>query len=252
MTSLENKNHKSYLSNALLRKLHKTSQTIDVKSSFRAKLAKSSHHFPELEIFKIQCEKEKQPSYAPFYCEVERRLFKYRLVFFGFGCLFLMLSLAVHFLSLHHYSIFFDTTFKVQWILSAATSLLSLLAFFCAFIPCTFHEATLQVVKQGEKALRLSYKKKRIQHGLDSIFLWGDRSRKSDLLRQRYLEVVEALHEEGKETYRLLQKISTLPSIKNRGLLYNQALAELHDKLSLGVHKFSCLEFDSAARLQTA
>ena len=76
--------------------------------------------------------------------------------------------------------------------------------------------------------------------------------RKRSALRHVYRELLHKIQERGEETYFLLKKITKTAQLtrKAKERLYNQALAELHDKLFFSVHHFKNLDVDSCDPLQ--
>lgn len=239
----------------LLLKLYKTSKTAEVHPNFRAKLASKTRHYPELEVFKIQLEEEQNDKHPHLYTEAKQKLFGYRLVFLAFALVFIALFAAVNYLSFNwNYSFFFDSWFKAKWVISSGITSLAIAALGCAFIPCSLHEATRHVVGKAKRSLKHIYEKQRLQHGISSVVLWGESYRKGSALRHMYNEVADKIQERGEDTYRLLKKIARTPALtkKAKERLYNQALAELHDKITFSVHSFKQLEFDSSRDLRVA
>lgn len=241
------------LNKSLLIKLYKTSQKSEIHPSFKAKLALRSRHYPELEIFKIRLEEEQIDLHPHLYSEAKNKLLKYRLVFFSFFFLFSLLTGFIHLLNISwSYSFLFENTVNAKWSISSFTGLMALAAFACAYLPSSLHEATRFVVSKAEKSLQNIYRKKRVMNGLGTFFNWGEQAHKSNVLRHMYQELVEKLNERGERTYRLLKKITQTPSLstQKREHLYNQALAELHDKLCFSIHRFKQLEFEPLVRQQ--
>lgn len=234
---------------SLLLQLYKTSKNEKTQPLFRAKLTKKNQHYPELEVFKIQLEDDENHTRLPLYSEAKQKLFSYRLVFIGLALLFVLLTAVTYTLSFNwSYTFFFDSTIKGKWLLTSLTSLLCLSAFACAIIPSSLHEATRQVVGKAQKMITRIYKEQRVQNKFDAFMLWGERSRRSSALRHLYHEILDKVQDKGEETYRLLKKIAKTSKLSEKAKehLYNQALAELHDRLHFAVNNFKNLQVDTA------
>lgn len=241
-------NNKSFLL-----KLYKSNKKPETLSKFKAKFAAKTRHYPELEVFKVQLEEEQNAVHPDFFTEAKNKLFYYRLIFLGFALVFLILSCAVlSFSSNWSYTFFFDSNIKAKWLVGWATISLTISSLACAYFPSSLHEATRHIENKAKRSLRHIYEKQRIQNGLNSFLLWGAQYRKSSALRHIYQELLHKIHERGEETYFLLKKITKTTHLtrKARERLYNQALAELHDKLFFFVHDFKNLNIESFTPLQ--
>lgn len=241
-------NEITQLNKPLLFNLYKSSKNFNVEPTFRAKLTQKALHYPELEIFKTQLEEELNDAHPHLYTEARQKLTSYRLIFAAFAFVFIIFSAAVYGLSSNWtYTLLFDTSIKAKWIVSTLAALMSIGSLACAFMPCSLHEATNYVVAKATRSLTHIYEKQRIQNNLSFLSFWGENARKSSTLRHMYKDVMDKVQERGEETYRLLKKIAKTPTIANdaKERLYNQALAELHDKIRFAIHSFNQLELDT-------
>lgn len=239
---------------SLLFKLYKTSKKALINPiSIQSKSLQRVRHYPELQLFKTQLEEEHRHRHPHLYAEAKQKLFYYRVIFIALAFTFLALSSALNQFSFNwSYSFIFESWFKAKWIIGSLSVLLAFASCACAYSLSSLHEATAYVTAKAKKTLRRIYNKQRIQCDVDVFFLWGENQRKSNALRHIYQEVLDKIHERGEDTYRLLKKIERTPSLasKEKEHLYNQALAELYDKLTFSMQSFKHLEFDeTSARL---
>jgi len=230
-------------SESLLIDLYKYSAN-DSKKVIRAKISPQTKHYPELEIFKQQMEENKGSVKHHTYEVNSGKVFRYRLIFFAFGLLFLGLSLAVFQKNVAFTHILYGNIF------SSLKSMVIVISLSFAFLSigfgyslCVAKEAAHQIAAKTKRRLLRAYTKKRIELGLAGLISYGWNYYKYSSLKQTYHSAYEKIEDQKEETVHLLKKIrnSNETDEKEKELLFNQAIGEMNQKLRLLVQNYKDL-----------
>ncbi|MBA3602687.1 MAG: hypothetical protein H0W50_03400 [Parachlamydiaceae bacterium] len=205
-----------------------------ISAQFRAKLAPNNIHYLELELFKQRLQGDQATSSHHTYLASYDRVRWYRSVFFAFGIVFLGLSVLIF----HQKLVFFAGLFggistATKNILASFPLLLALVSIGMGYSLCIAKEASGTLAEKAKRKLIRSYARKRIKQGFHGFaFLKNDMGKQS-VLKHQYIEALDLITEQHDETLHLLQKIQkyTLIDPCYRELLFNQALAEMNDRM---------------------
>lgn len=209
----------------------------------RAKLASKGAYYIELELFKQQLfvsTNTLQQTYARS-CDKVRW---YRSVFFAIGLFFL----AVAGFAFYHNFIYIPSflgslTLLTKGFFTVFSLSLALLAISMGYSLCIAKEAGGHLAHKAKSKLNKLYVKKRLEQGLHRLFVWGSSSKRL-ALKQKYAETLELIEDQRDESIYLLKEIQQSPLLapNYRELLFNQALAEMSEKLQASLQQFETTE----------
>ena len=208
------------------------------KSAFMAKLPIISEHYPELSIFREHLDQKKIGSRQQPYTANKRQIQFYRITFLLFTFLFLFLGLLVYFKT------GLPSYFKLGYMLIKpfVIFLCGILATASLFISLSIQahkESVCRCVRKAKKILARIYDRRRTELGLHRFFYLGKRYRQHKAYTQSYHEAKHRLHDLKEDAMHLIATISSsLFDKKQKEILYNQATAELNDKLTETVLSF--------------
>jgi hypothetical protein len=234
----------------LLMKLFKLSKQNKNASlpHFSAKLTLRRKHYPELEIFKQQIEDEYASLHLPFYAFVNKRIFSYRLVFFGLSLFFLALLGIVYLQSAGWtYALAFGASWtQLKWVICSLCAALSAAAFYFGMSLSQAKESACTLTIKAKKTLQRLHNRKCIELGILSYISFGEEHRKKVALRQVYLEMIDTIHEHHEETLRLLERIARVDTeSENQERLFNQAISAFYDQLTYVIQTFKHLNIET-------
>lgn len=214
---------------------------------FKAKIAPRSQQYPELQLFKNQIEGEKKNFQNQCYALHQTKVRRYRVIFFLLGVTFLVLSACAFNLTMQWNHLFMAGPVQlVKNVICTTSVLLSLIALAITYSLCVAKESTNTLVMKAKKRLAQIYARKRLEHGVTGSWFFGHKYRKCAALKEAYNEMWDRINERRDETLHLLYKINKTKSIdfKTKEKLFNQALSEMNDQLSMIVHTFKNIKFD--------
>jgi hypothetical protein len=202
------------------------------------------HHklsYPELSAFRKQLEKNKACIKHKPYTLYKKKVLQYRAIFFGFGLLFLILGVIVHYKTL---------TLSPTILFGSISTFKTSVCFFCIILTLSAwgfswwlsaeKETAMRLIHQAKNKLRSAHDRKWLDLGLRSYLAFGKQRRPTLAFRQEYRETCARILEVKEETFHLLEQISSAPEInpKTQENLYNQAMIELTEKLAGIVQSF--------------
>ena len=211
------------------------------KPLLTVKLQDTRKRYQELELFKQHIEMQKHGLALLPYSSAKAKVFTYRMIFFGLGVMFALLSCGVMMTSpsfpiLAHAGIFFT----LRNLFAALSLLMGLFALGIAASMRSDHEAAKYFLRAAKNNLARSYKRKKIEIGLNGFFFFGKDYKKLQLLKQSYHDAEDQLHEHCEELYHLFERISNSSFLnpRSREHLYNQAILEYNDQAKSVVKTF--------------
>jgi hypothetical protein len=213
-----------------------------ISAQFRAKLAPNNIHYLELELFKQRLQGDQATSSHHTYVASYDKVRWYRSIFFAFGIVFLILSALIYYQNLVFFAGLLGTiTNSTKNILAVFPLALALASISMGYSLCIAKEASGSLAEKAKRKLTRSYARKRIKLGFHGFaFLKNDMGKQS-ALKHQYMEALDLIIEQHDETLHLLQKIQkyTLVDPCYRELLFNQALAEMNDRLQNILNTFN-------------
>lgn len=221
--------------------LYPLEQKHKIPSLAVAKLKPKPHRYLELEIFKQQLHGDGEMVLYHTFEASSRKVRSYRLAFFGLGLFFSVLAAFVFQHNLIFFTVLFGNLSMFVKAFLMATSFM--LAFAACWIGCSLCVATeasgCLAAKAKHKLLQL-YSCKRIENGLQGIFILPRDRGKYFWLKQQYRHALHKIEDQKEQTLHLLQKIQNYSTVEAgyRELLFNQALAEFNDKLQILLYSF--------------
>lgn len=206
----------------------------------RAKLALPSTRYLELELFKQQLRGVDDSSNHTYVISQEKVRW-YRMVFFGIGFLFLLLAALIFRQNMVIFTVFFgDVGLLAKGFLGSISLALSFCAMVFGYSLCIAKEASHHLASKTKRKLIKLYGRKRLEQGIQGLFFVGQNYSKYAALKNEYHQAAELVEEQREITTHLLREIQKYGTAEAsyRELLFNQALAELNDRLKEILHSF--------------
>ncbi len=197
--------------------------------------------YPLLHLFKHQIEADKTGFYHRPYSIHKPSVHFYRSIFFSIGLIYTLLATVLFLKTLNWNSEYlFGSNLVVKSILLILCSAIGSSSLLMGLFMTPEKESVKKTIRKGRAKLQRSYSKKRIQHGLKSLFAFGEERVKSQAFNHHFHDILARLYEEQEECLLLLDRISRCKSLDSlaREELLNQALLELHRKIEGLVHVF--------------
>lgn len=197
--------------------------------------------YTELEIFRQQIELNQQGLHHQPYTLNKSGVRLYKSIFYGFACIFFVLGLFVMATSSTFTYAFFNFSIVLKTFITLICALLSLASFLMAMTMRTEREAVMHYTNMAKANLTKLYARKRMKLGMKRFLaLLGHPQREALALKQMYHEAYDKIKERREETLHLVDRINSTSSmdLSAKEMLYNQAIAEFNDKLTLLVHTF--------------
>lgn len=197
--------------------------------------------YKELHTFRQKIEEEKSgPHHQPYHAG-RKRTIAYRTIFYGLGLLFLFLCIFMYTQSMNWSgSLIFVNYSAVKMTLCIFTFVMAVAACIIGTSISTEKEAANQLIQRAQNKIRriLSYKK--AEFGLTRFLSFGHQFKKHMAAKEVFHDSWEKIRESQKVTHALLEQISKTKGMDNpsKEKLYNQAILELNDKLSLIITDF--------------
>jgi hypothetical protein len=213
---------------------------VKMATMIRAKLAPSGTRYLELELFKQQLQGgDDSPDHT--YAISQEKVRRYRTIFFGIGVLFFFLTALIFRQNMLIFSVFFGNIgLLAKGFLGGISLALGLCAAIFGYSLCIAKEAGHHLASKTKRKLLKLYGRKRLEQGLQGFFSIGQNYTKYTALKHEYRHAIELVEEQREITTYLLRKIQKYGTVEAsyRELLFNQALAELNDRLKEILHKF--------------
>lgn len=197
--------------------------------------------YPLLHLFKHQIESDKMGHFYRPYSFHKPSVYLYRLIFLGIGALYSLLAFILLIKTLSWTSEFlFGSKFYVKTTLLGICGLIGTSSLLMSFSMRPEKEAVKKAIRKGKTKLKRAYVRKKIQHGLNVLFSFGELRHKALAFNHHFHEMMAKLYEEQEEAYHLVDRISRTKSVDyaTREELFNQAIIELHRKIEGLVHYF--------------
>lgn len=216
-------------------------QTAKIPKLIRAKLEPKKRFYLELELFKEQMLGNGEDLFYQTYAASHGKVRFYRAIFFALGALFVGLALFSLNPNIRLFTELFGNVSGVaKGSLSGLSFLLAFLAMSLGYSLCIAREASSYLSSKAKRKLMQLYTRKRLEKGIKGLFFFGKKYEAHSNLKHYYHESLELLREQGEKSVHLLQKIQKFASVdpSYRELLFNQALAEMNDKLQGTLRSF--------------
>lgn len=223
-------------------KQHISFSPYNTKPSFtisKHTFAKSPRHrrdYTELELFRQQIEINQLGLHHQPYTDNKFRVQIYKSIFYGFACVFVLLDLSVSATSSNFTYAFFNFSIVVKTFITLICSLLALASLIMAMTMRTEREAVMQYTRMAKANLAKHYARKKVKLGIKRFLaIFGHAPSEVCALRQIYHEIGDKINDRKEETLHLVDRINanTSMDIQTKELLYNQAIAEFNDRVSL-------------------
>jgi hypothetical protein len=158
--------------------------------------------------------------------------------FFFFGFLFAFLGAFVFFKTSSWTTLHWSSQLVKPFVVFFCGGLATL-AFALSVSMRADQESVHSVVRKAKLILSRVYTRRRVDLGLHRLLYIGRRYRQHMAYRHFYDEARDKIHDLQEETIRLISEIASAPfEKKQKEILYNQAVSELHDRLTQLVLSF--------------
>lgn len=207
---------------------------------FTLRFPLACQRYPELELFRQQIEQNHGFIHQPYTNNKGCVLF-YQGVFISFAVLFLILGSIVILTPSSLSYVFFGKYHFFKEMVAFICVLLSLMAFMIGYGIRTERETIFHYARKAKREVAKIYARKRVKMGLKRFFaFFGNHQRQAVELRQLYHEAYDKINDLKEDALQLVQRIAMTHGLdaNMRETLYNQAIAELNDKLILHTHTF--------------
>lgn len=198
--------------------------------------------YPELSLFKKQMMQNKNcPKHQP-YTTHKRNLFAYKFVFFSLSALFACLGMIIFFKTGVWTPLIYLTLMgAAKKLICLVCIMLSTASFVVGWTLSPEKDAIKHYTAKSLSVLREIYFRKQQRFGIRRFFCFAFPYTEYILLKQNYLEVVSKIRQKKEKTIQLVTQIRVSDDLdwEEKETLYNQAIAELNDKLEAMLHVFS-------------
>lgn len=211
------------------------------KHLFTTKWPLSRRDYTELEIFRQQIEENQEGLHHQPYTANRSTVRLYKAIFFGFAFLFAFLGLFVVMMTSSLAYSFLNYSFVFKSLVATFCGTLALAALTLAMTMRAERETIRHYVRLARSNLAKVYARKRMNLGFKTyLFNFGKNQKQAAALRQMYHDACDKIHERKEEVLHLVNRIAGTQSLdsKTKELLFNQAICELNDKLTLLTHTF--------------
>jgi hypothetical protein len=206
----------------------------------------SRRDYTELELFRQQIELNQEGLHHQPYTANKSGVKIYKSIFYGFACLFIFLGLFVMATTSTFTYAFFNFTVVLKTFITLICALLALASLIMAITLRTEREAVIYYSRSAKANLAKLYARKKAKLGIKRFLAFlGHPLQEANALKQMYHEAYDKINERKEETLHLVDRINSTSSIdiQTKETLYNQAVAEFNDKLTLLVHTFKHSSF---------
>lgn len=201
----------------------------------------SRRDYTELEIFRQQIELNQQGLHHQPYTANKSGVTVYKSIFYGFACVFVFLGLFVTATSSTFTYAFFNFSIVLKTFITLVCALLALASLIMAMTMRTDREAVMHYTRMSQANLTKLYARKKMKLGIKRFLaFFGHPQPEMIALKQMHHEIGDKINERKEETLHLVDRINSTSSMdmETKEMLYNQAIAEFNDKLTLLVHNF--------------
>ncbi len=226
--------------------LNSTSTLDDVpkvpRHAFTAKVTFGIQRYTELDIFRQEIEHSQAGLHHQPYTYHKKKILNYKLIFFGFTLLFLLLALVSTKLpTTISCGFFYSSCHLIKGGLLSVCLLFSMGSCIVALSLRTEREAIRQYVRKARTILNAVYTRKRGRLGINGFFTFCSQKRKQAIaLKHIYEEALEKISDKKDEALHLIHRIATARTLsqEEREALFNQAIEEFSEKLMGLTHTF--------------
>lgn len=211
------------------------------KHLFTARLPFAERDYAELHLFRQQIEQTRNGLHPQPYTESKSSAMIYRYIFLSFAFLFTLLGTGVLFATTSMNYAFFDFSFVCKGFLTLACVLLAASSFVLAVRMRTEREAIMHYYNKARTHASKIYARKKVKLGIKNFLnFFGKNQRQAAALAHLYHDACDKIHDRKEEALRLVNRITYARDLdaETKEMLYNQAIAEFNDKLTLIAHTF--------------
>lgn len=202
---------------------------------------RSRRDFTELDIFRQQIEHNQEGLHHQPYTVSRSAVMTYKSIFYGFALIFGILGVFVILSTSSLAYPIFNFPIVLKTLMMMFCSFLSFSAFIVAIQMRTEREAIRHYVSLASANLAKIYARKRMKMGVKRfIVFFGKNQKQLIALKQSYHEITDKIHEHKEQALHLVKRVANTQTLdaQTKELLYNQAISELNDKLTLLTHTF--------------
>jgi len=209
-----------------------------------------NYPFPELQQFLQQIESQENSAFHQPYFANKHKVLSYKITFFLFGLLFLLLSSVIYFKNPNwlSYYLLMDGHFVKYLALSFSLSL-SAAAFLLAFLTKTEHEVAAFIEKQAKRRLAKKYHLKCEGFCFFDSFPSGKEYSAKKSMRRIYVDTLATIHHSKCDYDVLLKRIAAVKSItkEEKEKLFNQTLMKFNDYVESALATFNTLQIQNSS-----
>lgn len=192
--------------------------------------------YPELYLFRNQIEiQQDNPQFKP-YTITKSRVMLYRWIFLSIGFIYFILGSILYNKTLTWPCTFlFGSSFPIKTFLLSFCSISAASSLVVGFSIKSEREAVKRLCRQFRQRVQKIYERKLVKFEVKRFLSFGREYRKSTAFKQLYQDALEKIEEYKEDAMHLLDGIAKSPSLDDRMKeeLFNQAILELKDKMSL-------------------
>ncbi len=215
--------------------------TAQISKYLFTKTPYSRRDYTELEIFRQQIELDQQGLHHQPYTLNKSGVKVYKTIFYGFAFVFVLLGLFVSATSSTFTYAFFNFSIVLKTFITLICFLLALASLIMGMTIRTEREAVMHYTRIAKTNLSKLYARKKLKLGLKRFLaFFGHPEQETIVLKQMYHDASDKINERKEEVLHLVDRINSTSTmdIQKKETLYNQAIAEFNDKLTLLVHTF--------------
>lgn len=219
-----------------------TQNTPQISKYVFNKMPYGQRSYTELELFRQQIELNQEGLHHQPYTLNKSGVKLYKSIFYGFTFIFVLLGLFVLATSSTFTHAFFNYSIILKTFITLICGLLALASFVMAVTMRTERESIMRYTRLAKANLTKFYARKKMKLGVKRFLpFFGYPQDKINALKQWYHETCDQINEYKEVTLHLVDRINLASSIdmETKETLYNQAIAEFNDKLTLLVHTFN-------------
>jgi len=240
-----NKNNSRYQNYSSLLSFAKKAILREIVESHLSTAATVFSHKPnaysQLILFKQQINtKPNSPYFTPYSNRKPSAIF-YQAVFLTIGLFYLLLGLILYFKPLTwSCSFLFGSCSLPKIFLCTICGVVAISSILLGCLMQTEKEVLRKIFQKAKRQLKKTYRQKLLRYHVKRYFLFGEEHRKTLAFKHFYQEFLEKLYQSYEETSLLLYHIRRSSSLEYhmKEELYNQALSECRDKMTLTINTF--------------
>ncbi len=199
-------------------------------------------NYSDLNIFRREIDGVKSFYSRTPYSLARKKTLTYKSIFLGLGLLFIVLGSFIFFTTLKYPAIpLFNNTFEIlKQFTCGASLLIGLGSLLVCYSLRTESEIINHMVRKSHRHLARCYARKKLQHKIHSLFLFGENYRKYLFLKQHHMDSKHHIFILKEKTQELMAHILNAPhlNVSKKEILCNQAILELEEKLTDLINEF--------------